>query len=309
MGPVFFCLTGLILQKNWLLYLVLFLVATSWGLTNPLAKIAVSSGYLPLGVMFWQLTTILIFSGILTILSHRRLPFRRDTVDLFIGIACFGTLVPDYLLYLSAAHLPAGIFSILLGLTPVFAMPVAVLLGFDKFELRRVLGVVLGALAVAVMFVPKTSLPSDIRAIFAVLTLIGAMCYALQGNFLTWHGGARLDPLQILFGSSAFAFFIVAPGAVLSGQFVDLLIPWSRVEWAILATSVLHALAYGGFFLLVSQGGPVFASQAAYLVTGSGVLWSMLLLGETYSMWIWLAFAMMLVGIILLQPKTPKLAV
>jgi drug/metabolite transporter (DMT)-like permease len=294
------------LKKNWSLYLVLLFVATSWGLTNPLAKIAVSSGYMPLGVMFWQLTVILVFSGALTFLTHRRFPFRRDTIGLFIGIACFGTLIPDYLLYLSAAHLPAGIFSILLGLTPVFAMPVAVLLGFDKFEIRRVLGVALGALAIAVMFGPEASLPSDVRSIFVVLTLISAMCYAVQGNFLTWHGGADLDPVQILFGSSMAAFLAVVPSAILSNQFVDLLIPWSRVEWAILATSVLHAFAYGGFFMLVTRGGPVFASQAAYLVTGSGVLWSMLLLGETYSAWVWVAFALMLAGIVLLQPKKAK---
>ena len=42
--------------------------------------------------------------------------------------------------------------------------------------------------------------------------------------------------------------------------------------------------------------GSVFASQIAYLVTGFGVVWSMLLLGERYSAPVWAAFALMLRG-------------
>jgi len=40
----------------------------------------------------------------------------------------------------------------------------------------------------------------------------------------------------------------------------------------------------------------------AYLVTGFGVIWAMLLLGERYSVWVWMAFALMLVGIALVKP-------
>jgi len=50
----------------------------------------------------------------------------------------------------------------------------------------------------------------------------------------------------------------------------------------------------------------VFSSQVAYLVTGWGVLWSMLLLGEWYSIWVWMAFALMLVGITLVRPRDSR---
>jgi drug/metabolite transporter (DMT)-like permease len=48
----------------------------------------------------------------------------------------------------------------------------------------------------------------------------------------------------------------------------------------------------------------VFARQIAYLVTGFGVLWSMALLGERYSAWVWAAFGLMLAGVALVQPLT-----
>ena len=40
-------------------YIFLFFIGASWGLTVPLAKIAVSDGYQPFGLMFWQMIIIL----------------------------------------------------------------------------------------------------------------------------------------------------------------------------------------------------------------------------------------------------------
>ena len=54
---------------------------------------------------------------------------------------------------------------------------------------------------------------------------------------------------------------------------------------------------------LVSHAGPVFASQVSYIVTSTGVLWSMLLLKEGYSGWVWLAFALVMLAITLVQPR------
>lgn len=295
-------------RQTWFLYLLLFMVATAWGLSNPLAKVAVSTGYQPFGVMFWQLVTILILSGITTFYQHRRLPLHVRHLRLFGGIALVGTLLPDYLVYLSAAQLPAGILSILLGLVPVISLPIALVLRMETLLARRVFGVVLGAMAVVLMIGPDTALPPGTKLIFAILTLLASASYALQGIFVAWHGTRGLDAVQVLFGATTIALCVVAPASVLTGQFVDLWIPWGAAEWALLGTSVLHALAYGGFFALVARAGPVFTSQVAYLVTGSGVLWSMLLLNETYSLWIWAAFGLMLAGIFLLQPKRVRSA-
>ena len=86
---------------------------------------------------------------------------------------------------------------------------------------------------------------------------------------------------------------------------VSLDVAWGPAEWAILASGVLNALAYSGYVWLVGRAGSVFASQIAYVVTGFGVLWSMALLGERYSPWVWAAFVLMLGGVALVQPRKP----
>jgi drug/metabolite transporter (DMT)-like permease len=60
---------------------------------------------------------------------------------------------------------------------------------------------------------------------------------------------------------------------------------------------------YTGYVWLVSQAGAVFASQVAYVVTGMGVIWSMLLLTERYSGWVWASLLLILVGMFMVQPR------
>ena len=91
------------------------------------------------------------------------------------------------------------------------------------------------------------------------------------------------------------------PLAAATGQMVWP-VPWGRADWAMLAAGVLNALAYSGYVWLIGRAGSVFASLIAYLVTGFGVVWSRLLLGESYAPLVWAAFVVMLAGIALVQP-------
>ena len=68
--------------------------------------------------------------------------------------------------------------------------------------------------------------------------------------------------------------------------------------------SMLGSFAYGGYIWLIARTGPIFAAQISYLITGFGVVWSMLLLGERYSGWVWLALVLIMAGLFLVRPRT-----
>ena len=53
----------------------------------------------------------------------------------------------------------------------------------------------------------------------------------------------------------------------------------------------------------MNRAGPVFASQTAYVVTLSGVLWGMAIFSEAHSLWIWLSLLLMMVGLTLVRPR------
>jgi drug/metabolite transporter (DMT)-like permease len=66
---------------------------------------------------------------------------------------------------------------------------------------------------------------------------------------------------------------------------------------------VLHALLYAGYVGLAAKAGAVFASQTSYIVTASGLCWAMVILGERFSALIFVAMAVMLVGLTLVRPR------
>jgi drug/metabolite transporter (DMT)-like permease len=230
-------------------------------------------------------------------------PRPRGRLGLFAGVAVFGAILPGYFAYLTAADLPAGVRSLLIAVVPMFTLPIALAAGFERPEARRALGVLLGAAAVAMISLPGAGLTPAIGLGVILLALIAPLSYGIEANFLAWRGADGLHPFQLLFGASVLGAALTWPMAEAAGQMVDLARPWGPAEWAIVAASLLNAFAYAGYVWLIGRAGSVFASQIAYLVTGFGVLWSMLLLQERYSLWIWLAFLVMAAGVALVQPR------
>ena len=62
-------------------------------------------------------------------------------------------------------------------------------------------------------------------------------------------------------------------------------------------------LGYAGYILVLRLTGPVFGAQVSFVVTGMGVVWSMILLGERYSLWVWGALLLLFMGLFLVQPR------
>jgi drug/metabolite transporter (DMT)-like permease len=119
-----------------------------------------------------------------------------------------------------------------------------------------------------------------------------------------------MSAVQTMFLVSLVGAVMALPLAVLSGQWFDPFADWGRAETALVASSIAHALAYATYVWLAAQAGAVFAAQTGYIVTGTGVIWAMLLLGERFSPFVWAALGVMMLGLFLVQPRArPVLAV
>lgn len=285
-------------------WLALALLGAGWGLTVPLTKIAVGGGHAVLGLVFWQLAISAGVLGVMTYGRGKRLSVQRRHLALYLLIALLGTILPNSASYMSARHLPAGIMSIVISMVPLFAFPVALALGQDRFSPARLAGLALGLVGVALIAAPEASLPDRAMIAFLPLALVAPFFYALEGNLVARQGTGGLDPIQLLLGASLVGLAIVTPAVWISDSYISLSRPWGADDRALVATSLIHGLVYAGYVWLVGRTGAVFAAQVAYLVTGFGVLWAMLILGERYAVTIWLAMGVMLAGVALVQPRT-----
>lgn len=291
------------MNANLRLFAVLFAMGVGWGLTIPFAKIAVSTGHQPMGLIFWQLTVVVIFLGVLTLLRGKPPRFKRRHLRLLVMVALCGAVLPDIFYYLSAIHLPGGVMAITTTTTAMFSLPIAIALGNERFEPRRFLGLIFGLIGAILLIGPESSLPTGTASIYVILALCAPALYATEGNLVMKWGMQDLDPIQVVIGASLVGMLVAAPIAVASGQWINPLLSFGKPEAALVAGAALHALVYATYVWLVGRAGSVFAAQSAYIVTAFGVLTSMILLSESYSIWVWAALAVMMIGIALVQPR------
>lgn len=300
--------------------MILVVMGAGWGLTQPLSKIAVSAGYRHFGLVFWQLALgALILAGVRSLQVRReprsgrfRVAFRapalrtdRSALKVYLVVALTGTVLPNSASYEAIRHLPSGLVSILLSLVPMFAFPFALALGNERFQARRLGGLLLGLVGVLLIVAPEASLPERAMVAFIPLAIIAPIFYGLEGNIVARWGTAGLAPIDVLYGASLLGALIALPLAVFSGHFIDLRPPWGMPEIAIFLAALIHVIVYTTYVWMVGVAGPVFAVQVSYLVTGFGVFWALLILNESYSGWIWSALGLILVGVFLVQPR-PK---
>uniref|UniRef100_UPI003B52CE29 DMT family transporter n=1 Tax=Roseovarius indicus TaxID=540747 RepID=UPI003B52CE29 len=285
----------------------LVVIGAGWGLTTPLSKIAVSEGYRHFGLIFWQLVITGTMLTVVTRLRGRRVPVTWADFRVYLLIAVIGTILPNSASYAAAVELPGGVLAILLSTVPLFAFPVAIALGNDSFGWTRALGLLFGLGCVLLIVGPDASLPDPAMAAFIPLALVAPFFYGLEGNVVARFGANGLDPVQMLAGASITGIPIALMLALATGQWIDPRGPLGAPDAAVMASAIVHGIVYTSYFWLVAQAGPVFAAQVSYLVTGFGVAWSMALLGESYSPYIWTALALMLVGVFLVQPR-PRIA-
>lgn len=288
------------------LFAVLIVMGAGWGMTQPLSKIAVSTGYRHFGLVFWQLVIGAMALGLLQLGERRRIRWDGPALRVYVFIALVGTIIPNSASYEAIRHLPSGLVSILLALVPMFAFPIALMLGNERFVLLRFTGLVLGLLGVILIVAPENSLPNRSMVLFVPLALIGPLFYSFEGNAVARWGTAGLSPREVLLGASLVGAVLILPLTLATGQFIDPRWPWGAADWALIGAALIHIVVYTTYVWLVGRAGPVFAVQVSYLVTGFGVLWAMLILGERYSGWVWAAMALMMVGMFLVQPRPAR---
>ena len=285
------------------LTLILLIVGVSWGLTAPLSKIAVSTGHHYLGLLIWQIIIMILSLGLIQIFRKKKLPLNLNCFWRYVLVALLGTILPNSIMYKAYFHLQSGIMSILVSIVPMIAFLLVVVLQMEKFEIRRFLGVLFGIFAIILIVFPKLDLGYIGEVGWILLALLSPLCYAIEGVWINKIGIAKLDPIEVILGASILGFFILMPIVALNGYWVTPYRVWGPAEFAITLSSLIHSIIYISYIWLIGKAGVIFASQVSYIYTASGIGFSIILLGEGYSLFVWAAVILMLMGLMMVRPS------
>ena len=273
----------------------------TFGLSFSIVKIILMEIESPIVILFWQscFSSFLLFAY-----SFFSLSSLKDIVNnlgAMILLSFFGVIIPNFILYLSAANLSAGTISILLALIPFCAYIIALILRIERIDLMRLFGVVLGFIAISFLVFPghtsnKTYLNFWIMIGLLVPILIGSVNISLASERFK-----KLKPLHIAFGMN-----------LLSTILLGLMLPsnvnfWfsihsSKLFFLIFLLSFIGSIGFIIFIKLVKNHGPVFASQVNYLITLFGIMWGYIIFSEVHSMRFWVSLFLIIGGLFLVRP-------
>jgi len=282
-------------------YFLILAAGAIWGLVFSLTLIATAQGAHPLGLSAWQVVLTAAFFGVVCLVSGITL-FNFANLRHYVVLALIGITVPNLLYYNAAPHLSAGILSITVSTVPLFTYAMMLVLRFESVVARRLFGIVLGMIAILLLVIPDQGLSSNDASFWILLVLLCAIFYAVETVYISKGIAAHTDVRELLFSSNLVAALIQFPLAIYLG--VDESWTWlaSDAGLSIAGIAIGSSLAYAMFFYTIKISGPVFASQCAYVVTISGVIWGIMIFSEQHNIWVWLSVIVMLLGLMLVNP-------
>ncbi|MEO1471626.1 MAG: DMT family transporter [Pseudomonadota bacterium] len=288
----------------WALWAGLMGVGVCWGMTQIFMKTAMAGGFHPLGAALWQAGVGALVAGAALAWRGGRMPWTLGHWVFFAACGLLGTALPASLSFASIVHLPVGVQALVISTVPLMTVALALPMGLERVGPRRLGGLLLGLLGVAMIVLPESSLPGAGQIWWVALPVLSALSYATENVVIDRFRPPGTEALQIGCGLLACATLMLIPPVVV----LDLAVwPADPSNWRaladMLAVTLFNIVSYLGFVWLIGHAGPVFASQVGYVVTATGVVTGMLFLGERHAWGIWVAMALLFAGIALVSPR------
>ncbi len=287
-----------------LYWAVLLLSGVTFGASFSLFKIATGGGHDPLSLAFWYAA----LSALLLVPLSQRTGggwrwVTRSTLMFCLVWGLFSTTLPSVFFFYAARELPAGIMALAIALVPMATFAGAIWLKHDHLSFKRCVGLGMGAVAVLLVVLPETSLPERSDVVWMLLPFGVVLCYAGEHLYYALKAPAHAPSEGLLHVMFIGAAVTLLPITLATSTFHVPDFPPNKADLALLGVALVTVLDYFLFMFLMARAGPVFTSQAAYVVTLAGVGWGMVLFGESHSVWIWAALIIALLGVTLVQPK------
>ncbi|HHF7344779.1 TPA: DMT family transporter [Legionella feeleii] len=265
-------------SKTLLAIILLIMLGFIWGSGYSLAKYAMTNGVPPLGYAFWQAlgpALLLLLTSFITqnntILQPRNWPF-----FLICGLA--GIAIPNTNMYFIAPHIPAGLLAVLVNTVPLLVYPLALAAGQERFDVWRILALVLGMTGILLIIAPDNG---HLFSSWTLLALISPLCFALCSIYIAAYQPEKLNALQAASGMLLAASLLLTPIVIQQQAFYPLSTPFTTAKQVVLLEIILSSLGYILFFQLVRLAGPVFYSLTGGMVALTGLFWGFVVFNET----------------------------
>ncbi|QWD90752.1 DMT family transporter [Polynucleobacter sp. MWH-Braz-FAM2G] len=204
----------------------------------------------------------------------------------------FNSALPFVLFGFAALNLSTSQLSILNATAPIWAFVIGLIVGGEKFKIKRGFGLLLGMIGVGVLFgTSSRSVDADSFQSIA-LGLGAAFSYGVASNYAKKSKG--VEPFDNAHGSMWASAILLIPALFFIPIRSE---PTPLVLGAVLAIGIVcSGIAYLLYFRLIKDVGAASALTVTFLIPVFGTLWGIFFLGEQLKLNAAIGMAIIILG-------------
>lgn len=278
-------------------------VGLVWGLTPALSRMVSGLGSNPLGLAIWV-------NGIagalcLGIATYRRKLPRLSGRDFlfFLYWAILAGILQRMTTFIVTAHVEAAMLSLIVTLQGFMVFAFAAVTRMERASPRRLAGLAVGLVGVSLVLFTRFDGAAGAANMWLLAAMALPLLFAIEALFLAGKRPQHVDLFASVGLMMTLSAILLFPLAYARDALMPLSLQIGRLEILVVLMGVAGAASILLAFHLIAKAGPVFYSQSAYTMTIAGVVWGMLLLNEALSALTWIAFAVIVVGMYLVEPN------
>jgi len=219
-------------------------------------------------------------------------------------LSLLGVAAPHAMFAWSALYMPAGYAALLYASAVLFGALASAWMKEERLTGLKLAGCLLG-IAGAALVVQLGPLQPTPRLLLAVtITVIGAAVSGMSTPLLK-RAVQRMEPLAITAGMHAIAFLLLLPGALTE-------LPRARFNPGALAAVFMmgtftSGVAWWMYARLMRHLSPLAGLSSTFMITGFGVLWAVVFLGEKVDSGLYAGGSLLLLSCALVSGVNPLL--
>lgn len=278
-------------------------VGLVWGLTPALSRMASGVGSNPLGLAVWVNAIAAVLC--LSIAAYRgKLPrLGKREFLFFLYWAILAGILQRMTTFIVTEHVEAAMLSLIVTLQGFMVFGFAALTGLERAAPRRLVGLLVGLIGVSLVLFTRFDMSNGAQNAWLLFALLLPLLFAVEALVLAGRRPKQIDVFASVGLMMALSAVMLAPIAYWRGELMALGPQVGQLEILVVLMGIAGAGSLLLAFHLITIAGAVFYSQSAYAMTIAGVVWGMLLLNEELSPLAWVAFAIIIIGMYLVEPK------
>lgn len=284
-------------------HVMLIVAALVYGAFISVHKLAAEAGIAPIAYGFWQSLGAGLALLVLSFATGGPPGCTLVHLRAYLVVGGLAIGLPVSLLAYVAPNLPISILTLVLAMSPPMTYALGLLARVERWSWLAIAGIGLGLAGVAVVVAPGAAMPRpDMTGWFLLALLAPAMFGAANVSAALLRPPAMNSVAMaggVLLGSAVIQAIVMAA----TGQtywFPDFPGP---ADAALLAAIVINCIFVTLYLEIVRLAGPVFFAQFNYLAVLTGLGWGWLIFSDAVTPLIWVAFALMAVGVVLISRR------